>query len=303
MVVDAGDPAYQEFMLAQARRHIEKLPDSAGICIDRMDWLRYYNSRADDGVSWIDGKPARSLYLSWRELMSKLGPLMHAADKVIFTNNLEKRLELLRQVDGIYCEYCQTGPALNSTALLSVRKPALGWTPAADTLRPDPDAFFQRHLYLGVYPTAPYPGNNHCIKPDRWADKFYCDYGPLLDAIRGEEMGARAARGFRRRRRESQSLRGPRRVRRPGDVRTEGHKRSSDAHRAGRHFRTDRLRGPAPGGKTWTAIRPVVAGASVRLDVPIVPVVQWSACGNPEFVSVAEPHHGQNNLRLDFCKP
>ena len=73
-VVDMGNPAYQKFMLEQARRHIEKLPDSSGICIDRLDWLRYYNPRGDDGVSWVDGKPARSLFLSWRELMSKLGP-------------------------------------------------------------------------------------------------------------------------------------------------------------------------------------------------------------------------------------
>lgn len=75
---------------------------------------------------------------------------------------------------------------LNSTGLLTLFKPALGWTPAPDTLRPDPDAFFQRHLHMGVYPTAPYPGNNHCIKPDAWAEKYYLDYGPLLDAIRGK---------------------------------------------------------------------------------------------------------------------
>ncbi len=59
------------------------MPASSVICIDLVDWLRQYNIRADDGVSWVDGKPARSLYLSWRDLMAKLGPMMHAADKVI----------------------------------------------------------------------------------------------------------------------------------------------------------------------------------------------------------------------------
>ena len=135
-VVDVGETGFQRFILAQARRHIEKLPDSAGICIDRLDWLRYYNPRGDDGVSWVDGKPARSLYMSWRDFMARVGPMMHKADKVIFVNNHEKRLELLKGVDGVYCEFCQTGPALNSTGLLTLRKPGVGWTPDAGTLRP-----------------------------------------------------------------------------------------------------------------------------------------------------------------------
>jgi hypothetical protein len=174
-------------MLEQAQRHLDRLPDSAGICIDRMDWLRRYNLRADDGVSWLDGKPARSLYMSWHELMSKLGPMMHRAQKVIFGNNQTKRLELLRHLDGVYCEFGHLGPALNASAILALRKPLMCWTPEPDTLRPDPDAYFQRHLHLGAYPTAPYPGNHHCIHPNSWADKYYLDYGPLLDAIRGKK--------------------------------------------------------------------------------------------------------------------
>ena len=116
--------------------------------------------------------------------MSLLGPLMHDAGKVIFVNNHIKRLELLRQVDGVYCEFCQTGPALNATGLLCLHRPALGWTSGEQDIRPDSDAFFQRHLHMGVYPTAPYPGNNHCICPNPWVDEQYLAYGPLLDASR-----------------------------------------------------------------------------------------------------------------------
>ena len=90
-------------------------------------------------------------------------------------------------MDGIYCEHCHWGAALNATGILSLRRPAIGWTNDEDDLRPDPDAFFQRHLYLGVYPTAPYPTNNHCITPSPWADEQYGDYGPLLDAMRGKK--------------------------------------------------------------------------------------------------------------------
>jgi hypothetical protein len=185
-VTDVGDPKYGQFMLEQAKRHLERIPDSDGICIDRLDWLRQYNLGADDGVSWVDGKPARSLYQSWQTFMTRLGPLMHDAGKVIFVNNHVKRLELLRNVDGVYCEFCQTGAALNSTALLCVRRPAIGWTSGEQDLRPDPDAFFQRHLHMGVYPTAPYPGNHHCIGPSPWVDEQYLAYGPLLDAMRGK---------------------------------------------------------------------------------------------------------------------
>jgi len=110
-IVDPGDPDYMKFMLDQAQRHIKFIPESDGICIDRTDWLSLYNATADDGVSWKDGMPARSLYLSWASLMAKMGPLMHNADKVIFANLMTMRLELSRQLDGIYTEFGNNGNA------------------------------------------------------------------------------------------------------------------------------------------------------------------------------------------------
>ena len=115
-VVDPGDPAFQEFVLEQADRHIRFIPDSAGICIDRLDWLDHYNGHADDGVSWLDGKPARSLLVSWNSLLARLGPRMHEADKVIFVNPIYSRFDLLREVDGIYTEYGNVGTSLNACA-------------------------------------------------------------------------------------------------------------------------------------------------------------------------------------------
>jgi len=186
-IVDVGDPGYCRFMLEQAKRNIELLPDTDGLCIDRLDWLRYYNPAGDDGVSWVDGRPARSLYRSWIAFTDKLGPLMHDADKVIFANTMTMRLELNRQLDGIYTEHGNTPGALNAAALMGIRKPVLAWTCNETLNEPDPDSFFQRHLHLGVYPTAPYPFNNHCINPDPKADRQYMDYGPLLDAMRGKK--------------------------------------------------------------------------------------------------------------------
>jgi len=191
-VMDCGDPPYQEFLLEQTRRHIRLLPDTAGICIDRMDWLRNYNTNADDGVSWINHKSARALTVSWKELQAKLGPEMHAAGKVVFCNPMDMRLDLMREIDGFYTEHGESGPGLNSFALLALRKPAITWTcmwwdkPVYD-LKPDPDSFFQRHLLMGVYPTAPYPFNNHALQPSTASDPHYLDYGPLMEAMRGKK--------------------------------------------------------------------------------------------------------------------
>jgi hypothetical protein len=185
--VDPGDPVFQDFILEQADRHIRLIPDSSGLCIDRLDWLDRSNAKADDGASWIGGKAARSLCVSWQDLLSRLGPKMHAADKVIFVNPIYSRLDLLRQVDGIYTEFGQDGRSLNSSAFMGLNKPVLAWSYNETLHQPDPDSFFQRHLLLGVYPTAPYPWNNHCMTPEPAAEQAFSDYGPLLDAMRGKK--------------------------------------------------------------------------------------------------------------------
>ena len=186
-VTDPGDPDYRTHLLEQAARNTALLPDTDGICIDRADWLRLYNPKADDGVSWINGSPARSLFRSWLDLMSRMGPLMHGADKLIFSNMMTMRLELCRELDGNYTEFGNNGNALNGSAMLGIRKPVVAWTYNETLTQPDPDAFMQRHLHLGVFPTAPYPNNNHCINPEPGADRLYLDYGPLLNAMRGKK--------------------------------------------------------------------------------------------------------------------
>lgn len=188
VVMDCGAKDYQTFLLGQAQRQIDLLPASSGICIDRMDWLRLFNPRADDGVSWYDNKPARSLYVSWTDLMSKLGPMMHRNGKVIFMNPLvSMRLDMLHYSDGIYSEHNESGPGLNASALLGLFRPVVAWTWAEDLPTIGPDTFFQRLLYLGVFPTAPFPGNDHSILPSEYADKWYLAYGPLFNQLKGRK--------------------------------------------------------------------------------------------------------------------
>ena len=187
IILDAGEPVYRDFLLDQARRHVEAFPESSGICIDRMDWLRMYNEQRDDGASWFEDRPVRSLNNSWRDLMSRLAPIMHGAGKAIFVNNHTKRIDLLRGTDGFFDEFTYRGVPLNLTALMGVHKTVLGWTDSAEDLRADPDAFFHKYLYLGVYPMAPYPDNDHSLVAGGWVEQAYLDYGPLLDAMRGKK--------------------------------------------------------------------------------------------------------------------
>jgi hypothetical protein len=186
VVMDPGEKVYQDFLVEQAKRHIERIPESFGICIDRMDWIHFYNRERDDGRTWYEGKAARSLVNSWHATMDRIGPLMHAAGKVIYGNPHYARLDLMRQLDGIYDEAGMQGVSLNMCALLGVNKPVMEWTWDLDEKNKGPDAFFQRHLYMGAYLTAPVPGNDHCMMPDAKREQLYCEYGPLFDALRGK---------------------------------------------------------------------------------------------------------------------
>ena len=105
---------------------------------------------------------------------------------------MANRTDLMRQVDGIYHEFGHIGFEMNGAALQCVRKPCLAWTPDETSLRPDPDAYFQRHLYMGVFPTAPLPANDHTILPSPWADRQYMDYGALFDALHERKWVLRA---------------------------------------------------------------------------------------------------------------
>jgi len=188
IVMDCGEPVYKDFLLNQAQKHIQLIPSSDGICIDRMDWLRIYNEKRDDGISLYMNRPARSLITSWKNLMKDLCPLMHKNDKVIFVNNHDKRIDLLKDIDGIFDEFTYSSSPLNLTALLCINKPALGWTTKNNSIKLEgADNFFQKYLYMGVYPMAPFPGNDHSILPEEWTDQQYIDYGSLLEAMRGKK--------------------------------------------------------------------------------------------------------------------
>ncbi len=186
-VLDWGEPSWQKFLLDQAQKLIEKIPDSSGMCIDRLDFLRLYNFRRDDGVTWYDRGPAQSLLVSWKDFSEKLGAVQHNAGQSLFVNNHIKRIDILKHVDGLFDEHGDYGPSKNLTAMVGMFKPTIEWVQETSKFKPDPDTFMQRFLYLGMFPVAPFPQNDHCILPSAAGEKIYSDYGPMFTAMRGRK--------------------------------------------------------------------------------------------------------------------
>ena len=187
VIVDPGIPSYQKFLLEQTDRLIEKMTYSSGICIDRTDHTRAFNTRSDDGYTFWHDQPARSLINSWKETLGKVSEKFHQAGKVVYVNDHNHRIDMMKDIDGFYDEAGHLGTSLNNTAFLAIRKPFVAWTASTKTLGANPDNYFQTLLYMGVFPTAPVTGNDHTIVPDSITDSYYLQYGPLLDLMRGKK--------------------------------------------------------------------------------------------------------------------
>ena len=178
-VVDPGDPAWQAEVLRQAKDISSKLTCS-GICIDRLDHLARFNPAADDGATWT-GKPARSLIYSWHEVMGRLVPIASAKNKVVFGNShIMRRIDVLRHLDGFYSEFRHPG-IHNLLAFAGVRKPVVIWKSPKD------DRAFQESLYLGIFPSVPFPKANHNTRPDAALEKLFLDYGAMFNSMRGRK--------------------------------------------------------------------------------------------------------------------
>ena len=52
----------------------------------------------------------------------------------------------------------------------------------------DADVYFQRRLFMGVYPMAPIPASDHSISYDPVTASYYAQYGALFAAIQGKRF-------------------------------------------------------------------------------------------------------------------
>ena len=201
VAMDPGDSVFADFIMQQVLKHLDKFPDIDGFGIDRMDWLGEYNWKADDGLSMVGGKPVRSIVNSWKSILSRIGPVIHARGKGIFVNPHLHRIDVMKETDGIFNEGGFHASKMNMTAMLCMFKPAFCWTAPSKMgtdngkeviqmtdfckmiLNWDIDEYLQRHLLMGVFPMAPYPGNDHSILPDPEIEKHYLEYGDMFTAI------------------------------------------------------------------------------------------------------------------------
>lgn len=178
-VVDPGDPAWKTEIIRQITDICIRLPQCSGVVIDRMDWLSRFNSKGDDGVTWT-GTPKRSLLHSWHQVMEQMISVTKAHNKVVFGNVQDyRRLDAMRHLDGVYNEN-RSGGIHNLIAIAGVRKPVVTWG------SPNNDAGFQEYLYLGIFPSLPFPKANHNTLPNAELESWFLDYGPMLNAIRGK---------------------------------------------------------------------------------------------------------------------
>mgnify|MGYP001947715899 CR=1 FL=1 len=181
-VMDSGDPDWQASILSQTQDISSKLTACSGVVIDRLDHLARFHSGSgiDDGVTW-DGSPKRSLIYSWHDTMDKMIPITKAANKVVFINShIMRRVDVLRHSDGFYSEQRGTG-IHNLLAFAGAKKPVVIWD------SPSNDTEFQESLYLGMYPTVPFPKADHTTLPNAALEAEFLKYGAMYNAMRGKK--------------------------------------------------------------------------------------------------------------------
>ena len=94
------------------------------------------------------------------------------------------QLSLMKDFDGTFSE----GSLYNSVGLLGARSTAILWTSSARECCASAaaaDIYFQRRLYMKVFPMAPFPQADHCIGSDPLAETIYKAYGGMFSSLVG----------------------------------------------------------------------------------------------------------------------
>ena len=215
-LMDPGHPVYKAHLLKMAQTMIAEAP-SSGLCVDRQDMVGgVINDRGDDGRTYFTanaskisaaggGVAGRSSMFSVLDLLEEMGDVMHSVGKGIMVNTHTSRIDMFRNVDGIFDEHGDN-PADNMkvTALNSLAMPAVIWnrTRSGSCLRllskphresccadggGKGDRFLQQHLFFGVNFMAPFPNNDHSIHDtSQRTTQDFEDYGPMFAQLRSK---------------------------------------------------------------------------------------------------------------------
>jgi hypothetical protein len=190
VLMDPGRESYKNEMMQQSMRRVANVPHFQGVVVDRSDYARYYNLEHDDGVtlppSDANSSSSWSMKRSYLEVIEKIRDVF-GKEKVMLMNSLGySSLSLMPSYDGTFSE----GRQINAVGLLGAGGMVnIMWTSNNKECCPDEphsDLFFQRRMYMGVYPMAPLPAADHCIGYNSTIVPWYVNYGPLFAAIAGK---------------------------------------------------------------------------------------------------------------------
>ena len=185
VVMDPGDPAYGRHLVEQAQALLTQLPSYAGLIVDQMEHFDIPNVHADDGITWYDGRPARSLVTSWKQLAPSLEAVVHRLGKQIWGNSYSNpRIDPFEGLDGVFSENSASSTTLNLDGFLGLQRPVIEWV---SSLGANPDAVLQRCLYMGVFPMADAPANDHGTGTSPSIAHSYAAYGPMFKALTGKQ--------------------------------------------------------------------------------------------------------------------
>jgi hypothetical protein len=192
IVLDPACPELKAHFVAQLKRKYNHISNFEGLVVDRADWNALYNHAFDDGSSFIANRTAQLAQYSYldtlaslRDLMAARAPTMRINETVMLSNNQGfAQLSLFEHMDGSFSE----GGAINAQGILAARSTAILWVYGKTeccSSQTGADRYFQRHLYMKVFPMAPFPQADHAIPEDPAAEVFFLQYGALFSSLRG----------------------------------------------------------------------------------------------------------------------
>lgn len=186
-VIDPGrDLPYRPFLVEQAQRHLERLPELAGFMVDRLDWASRFDFARGDGLSMIGDREVTNLALPVGDAVRELCRLSHERGKRVFVNQFW-RVEILRDVDG----YCHENDYLPAMAYVAPFRPASAWHQRADYTG-DLLAFeaqMKRRLHWALFPQLiahEFPISQQ--RPDERAADLMELYAPLFEPLIGKSQ-------------------------------------------------------------------------------------------------------------------
>lgn len=187
MVVNPG-PRYSllPVLQEQIRRHLTRLPELDGFCIDRLDWASAFDWGHQDGLTMVGGREVENLAGPVSKAVREVCREAHAAGKRVYVNQFY-RVEVLRDVDG-YCHECDYARGLG---YLSLFRPASAWhqqKPYSNDLLPF-EAQLKTRLQVALFPQMiahQFPISQQ--GPNAKAADMLEVYAPLFSQLHGKRQ-------------------------------------------------------------------------------------------------------------------